>query len=217
MAVKYVSKEGRFSYAHVWEPRAMEPRPGEKPKDPSYSFNFLFPKTDTDQYNTIVAALKQEFEESKARKNKNSVPQNIQFDDFKKGWWKNPLKDGDAFADEQLAKKGVDRPEYRGMWFFQASKQAEPTANGGWEGRPQICEIKDRQLIPIIDKADFYSGCWGRCSVNVSAYNHPTGGPGLSLYINNVVKTRDDEPFAATVSKAENDFADMIDASDFLN
>jgi hypothetical protein len=210
MPVKLVSGEGRYSFAQVWEPRAMEPRPGEAPKEPSYSFNFMFPKTDVAQYNAVVAALKQEFDESKARKNKNSIPANIQFDDHKKGWWKNPLKDGDAYADESLAKKGVDRPEYRGMWYFQASKKSS-------DGRPEIAEIRERKLIPLTDKADFYSGCWGRCSVNVASYNHPTGGPGLSLYINSVVKTRDDEAFAATTSKAEVDFADAIDPNDFLN
>lgn len=210
MATKFISGEGRFSFVQLFTARAMEAKPGEAQQEPQYSTNFMIPKTDVAQYEALVKAMQQEFDESKAKKNKNSIPDRLQFDDFKKGWWKNPLKDGDAYADEQMAKKNVDRPEYRGMWFFQASKKES-------DGQPQISEIKNRELIPLTDKADFYSGCWGRISFNIASFNHPSGGPGLSFYINSVVKTKDDTAFAATTSKAEVDFADLIDQSDFLN
>lgn len=211
MPVKFVSpSEGRFSYAHVFEARAMPVKPGETPKEAQFSFNYLIPKTDVAQYNALMAALRQEFDESKKRKNKNSIPENIQFDDYKKGWWKNPVKDGDEYANESLAKKGQDRPEYRGFWYFQATKKES-------DGKPSVSRIENRQLVAITDKADFYSGCWGRCSVNFSAYNHASGGPGVSIYINNLIKTRDDEPLQATVSRAEDDFKDLVDPNDFLD
>lgn len=51
-----------------------------------------------------------------------------------------------------------------------------------------------------------YSGRWACVSVRPYAYDHPTGGKGVSLGLQNVQLLRDDEPLAAGRVAAEQEF-----------
>lgn len=55
-------------------------------------------------------------------------------------------------------------------------------------------------------KREAYAGCYGKASINVYAWSHPTGGAGVSFGLANVMKTDDGEPFGASNAKAEDDF-----------
>lgn len=109
---------------------------------------------------------------------------------------KTPLRDGDA-----------DRPDddtYAGYFFINTNSATKPG-------------IVDKNLNPIMDQTEFYSGCYGRASVNFYAYN-TNGNRGIACGLNNLMKIRDGEPLGGK-SRPEDDFAGCVDDADdgFLN
>jgi len=71
----------------------------------------------------------------------------------------------------------------------------------------------DRQ--PILDASEVYSGCWAYLSVTSFAYDNESKG--VSFFLNNIMKARDDESFGAGSSTPEEDFADIeVDEDDLI-
>ena len=71
----------------------------------------------------------------------------------------------------------------------------------------------DRQ--PILDASDVYSGCWAYLSVTSFAYDNESKG--VSFFLNNIMKARDDESFGGTTSTPDEDFADVeVDEDDLI-
>lgn len=71
----------------------------------------------------------------------------------------------------------------------------------------------DRQ--PILDASEVYSGCWAYISVSSFAYDNESKG--VSFFLNNIMKARDDEAFGAGSSTPEEDFADVeVDDEDLI-
>lgn len=68
----------------------------------------------------------------------------------------------------------------------------------------------DRQ--PILDASEVYSGCWAYVSVTSFAYNNESKG--VSFFLNNIMKARDDEAFGGGSSTPDEDFADIEDDGD---
>lgn len=170
---KVVTGKVRFSYAHVFEPKAMEE--GGKAK---YSVCLLIPKTDTKTVAKVKAAIKAAFEDGKAKFG-GKLPKS----------WKNPLRDGDEERE--------DSPEYEGMYFINANSTNKPY-------------VVDEALEPIMEREDFYSGCWGNGSVNFYAFS-VSGNKGVACGLNGVRKTQDDERLSGGGASAESDFADFED------
>lgn len=110
----------------------------------------------------------------------------------KKGQVRSPIKDGD---DSGYA-------EHEGMVTFQIATRRKP-------------EIVNSNLDPILDADEIYSGAWYRASLVPFAWDHPTGGKGVSLSLSNVLKLRDDDSFAGNTSAAS-DFADFADDENSL-
>lgn len=110
---------------------------------------------------------------------------------------KLPLRDGDA--------ERPDQPEYAGCYFFNASSKTRPN-------------VVDASLNPILDYLDFYSGCYGRASINFYPFN-TAGNYGVACGLNNLQKTRDGDPLGGTRSRPEDDFEAMddLDSADLLN
>lgn len=96
---------------------------------------------------------------------------------------KGGLRDGDLEKDD---------PAYKGAMFFNASSAQKPG-------------VVDADMNPIIDPEEFYSGCFGRVSVNLYAYN-ANGSKGVAFGLNNVQKLEDGEKLGGGTSAAE-DFA----------
>ena len=72
---------------------------------------------------------------------------------------KTPLRDGD-----------VDRPEdeaYADSYFINANSNTKPG-------------IVDKDVQPIFDQSEFYSGCYGRASIVFYAYN-ANGNKGIEI------------------------------------
>ena len=71
----------------------------------------------------------------------------------------------------------------------------------------------DRQ--PILDADEIYSGCWAYVSVTSFAYDNASKG--VSFFLNNIMKARDDERFGASTASPDEDFADVeIDEDDLI-
>ncbi len=65
----------------------------------------------------------------------------------------------------------------------------------------------DAQMQPIIDPNEFYGGCYARASVRAYAYTHKSGKAGVTLYLQNVQKTKDGNSFGAARVNPEDEFS----------
>lgn len=74
--------------------------------------------------------------------------------------------------------------------------------------------LVDRDRQPILDASEIYSGCWAYVSVTSFAYDNESKG--VSFFLNNIMKARDDEPFGGGASTPDEDFADIVDDDDDL-
>lgn len=107
---------------------------------------------------------------------------------------KLPLRDGDL--------ERPDNPEYAGMLFLTANSDTKP-------------QVVDRNLDPIIDPEEFYSGCYGRASINFYAFN-ANGNKGIACGLNNLQKLEEGERLSGG-STAEEDFGrEPIDDDDLM-
>ena len=98
---KVVTGEVRLSYAHIWEPSAIE---GNEPK---YSVSVIVSKNDKETLRAIKEAVEEAKEAGKGKWN-GKIPPVL----------KTPLRDGD-----------VERPDdeaYAGCYFFNASSKNKP-------------------------------------------------------------------------------------------
>jgi hypothetical protein len=96
---------------------------------------------------------------------------------------KGGLRDGDTEKDD---------PIYAGHYFFNANSNEKPG-------------IVDQDVNPIMDKDQFYSGCYGRASITMYPYD-ASGSKGIAFGLNNVQKLEDGEKFGGATSAAA-DFA----------
>jgi hypothetical protein len=77
-----------------------------------------------------------------------------------------PIRDGDVDKPEH--------PEYAGMYFINCSSSRAPG-------------VVNRQLVPVMNEDEAYSGCYFIASVNVFPYDHKIGGKGISLGLTNIM------------------------------
>ena len=95
-----------------------------------------------------------------------------------------PLRDGDDKDDEN----------YEDMWYVNAKCNTRPG-------------IVDKDMNPIDDEEEIYSGVW--CYVSVTFYGYDvSGNRGIACGLNNLKKFKDDDKFGGRVS-AESDFGDL--------
>lgn len=72
--------------------------------------------------------------------------------------------------------------------------------------------LVDADRVPILDPDEIYSGCWAYVSVTSFAYDNESKG--VSFFLNNIMKARDDESFGAASATPDEDFADVEDDAD---
>ena len=107
MATKVITGVNtRWSYANVWEPKAME---GGKPK---FSVSLIIPKSDTVTVGKIKAAIEEAYRDgqSKLKGNGKSVPALSTL--------RTPLRDGDL--------ERPDDPAYANAYFVNANSTTAP-------------------------------------------------------------------------------------------
>lgn len=152
-----------------------------------YSVSLIIPKSDTKTVELVKAAIKAAYEEGqpKLKGNAKTCPALEAI--------KNPLRDGD-----------IEKPDdeaYKNSYFVNANS---PTAPG----------IVDKNLQPIIERSEVYSGVYGRASISFYAFNS-NGNRGIACGLNNLQKIKDGESLGGKAS-AESDFETEAD-DDFLS
>lgn len=77
------------------------------------------------------------------------------------------------------------------------------------------CVFKDESgdMVEVIDSKMLYSGAWYRVSTRAYAWEHETGGRGVSWSLNNVLWVKDDKPFSGRAT-ASQDFSNLEDDDD---
>lgn len=166
---------------------AFTPWAGDANQDPKYSVCILIPKSDT----TTLKAIKSAIEAAKLNGKSKLADKNGRFPMN----LKLPLRDGDA--------ERPDQPEYVGNYFLNASSKQKPG-------------IVDNRRQEILDQTEFYSGCYGRASLNFYAFA-VNGNKGVAVGLNNLQKLKDGEPLGGVRSRAEDDFTDVEMEDDFLS
>lgn len=104
---------------------------------------------------------------------------------------KLPLRDGD-----------IERPEdeaYADSYFINANSKDKP-------------QIVDKQVQPILDRNEVYSGCYARVSISIYPFN-TNGNRGIACGLGNIQKIADGEPLGGR-TRAEDDFDSYEDEDD---
>jgi hypothetical protein len=104
---------------------------------------------------------------------------------------KTPLRDGD-----------VERPDddtYANSYFINANCKTKPG-------------VVDKDLNPIMDQNEMYSGCYGRASITFYPFN-TSGNKGIACGLNHLQKMKDGDPLGGR-SRVEDDFSEALDIDD---
>lgn len=191
MSTKVITGKVRFSYEHVFKPYAANA--GQEAK---YSVCLLIPKSDKATMQKLKAAA-EAARLGSAKKFDGKVPDRL----------KLPIKDGDEMIEDEIDGKSKRRygPEANGCYVLNASSKQKPG-------------VVDKDKQEILDPTDFYSGCYGRASLNLYAYN-ASGNKGIGAGLNHVQKMADGDPLGGGRTRAEDDFDDDLEEDDdgFLN
>ena len=152
----------------------FEPTTMNESDTPKYNICVLIPKSDTTTIDKIKKAIEAAKEAGKAKlADKNG---RIPAN------LKLPLRDGDE--------ERPDDPAFEDHYFINTNSMRQPS-------------IVDRSLNPIMSRDEFYSGCYGRASINFYAFN--VQSKGIAAGLNNLQKLEDGEMLAGG-STAEEDF-----------
>lgn len=152
------------------------PRVMEGEGDGKYTICILVDKKDQFTIEKIKQAVEAAIEAGKSTlANKNGM--------VNRATLKMPLRDGDV--------ERIDDPSFAGKLFLNATSKRKPG-------------IVDASLNPIINPDEFYSGCYGRVSLNFYAYDF-NGTKGIAVGLNNLQKLEDGEPLGG-LSSPDEDF-----------
>lgn len=164
---------GKVRFCYV---NVFEPTAMNEGDTPKYNICILIKKSDATTIAKIKNAIDAAKEVGKAKlANKNGqLPSDAVL--------KLPLRDGDI--------ERPDDPAFENCFFINANSLRKPS-------------VVDKELNPIIDRDEFYSGCYGRVSINFYAFN--VNAKGIAAGLGNLQKLEDGEVLAGG-STAEEDF-----------
>lgn len=154
------------------------PKAMEEGGEAKYNVSVLIDKKDSATIARVKAAIEAAIEVGKNKlADKNGR--------VNKAALKLPLRDGDIDR--------ADDDAYAGKLFINASSNRKPG-------------IIDVDKLEITTPDEFYSGCYGRVSINFYAFN-AKGNKGIAAGLQNLQKLEDGERLDGS-SSAEEDFAD---------
>ncbi|NVP35933.1 DUF2815 family protein [Listeria monocytogenes] len=163
----------------------FEPWSGDESQEKKYSVCLIIDKTDKKTVKAIKSAIK-ELKESKEAINIWGGKNGTAPKNLK-----TPLRDGDEERDEM--------EEFEGKYFVNANSKRQPGVIN-----------KKRKELTV---EEFYSGCYGRVSIDLYAYNS-NGSKGIAVGLNNLLFLEDGEPLGFSTLSAEDDFGDDLDDYD---
>lgn len=162
----------------------FEPTAINEGDTPKYNLCVLIPKSDT----KTIEAVRKAIEAAKIAGKSKLADKSGKIPST----IKLPLRDGDE--------ERSDDPAYEGMMFINANSTRKPA-------------IVDKDLNPIMSQEEFYSGCYGRASINFYAFN--VQSKGIAAGLQNLQKLEDGEMLAGG-STAEEDFGGENEWNDEL-
>lgn len=168
--------ECRLSYVHVFKPYAAMVG-----QDPKFSLVALLPKTNTTGKAQIDAAIEAARQIGLSGKWNGQAPALLQ----------TTVHDGDGVKSNGESYGD----ECKGHWVINC--------NANVDHPPKIV---DRQLQPVINESDIYSGMYGW--VNINFYPYLFGGKkGIGCGLNAVMKSRDGQPLGGSAPSVDEAFA----------
>ncbi|MDO5714771.1 MAG: DUF2815 family protein [Tissierellia bacterium] len=105
---------------------------------------------------------------------------------------KLPLRDGDEEKDDDA---------YKDAYFVNANSMTAP-------------QIVDKNVEPILDRSEVYSGVYARVSLSFYAFN-VNGNKGVACGLGNIQKVKDGEPLGGRTNAAD-EFESLDEDDDFL-
>lgn len=101
-----------------------------------------------------------------------------------------------------IPKTDTERPDdeaYANCYFLNANSKNKPG-------------VVDKNVQPVLDATEVYSGCYARLTLNFYAYS-ASGNKGIACGLGNVQKLEDGEPLGG-FTRAEDDFDSVETAED---
>lgn len=179
--LRFVVKNIRVSYTYVAEPQYDED------KDTYHYRTMVLIDTNHPQMKQINKAIQQAAIKKFGLEQAKKLMRNPKFH--------KPVRDPSV--------EDFEGEEYKGKMFFNTKTGPKP--------RPGIMLLNGTKLkTPEEIEEHIYSGCWGHISVTFYGYDHPTGGKGVAVALNNFIKTKDDDHLDGSID-AGDEFADLID------
>ena len=179
MRIEVTTGKVRLSYVNVFKPKAMQPGQDEK-----YSCTILIPKTDTETKKRIDDAIEQAKKQGADDKWGGVIPPILPI----------PIHDGDGARPSDGMPYG---DECKGHWVLTASAKVDYPP-----------DVVDKNLNPIINQSEIYSGCYAR--VNITFY--PYGGgktgfkKGIGVGLGPIQKLNDGDPLGGGPKSASSVF-----------
>lgn len=165
----------RLSYVNVFKPYSNSPELA-----PKYSSTILLPKSDLVSKQSLDAAIQAATQKGLNEKWNGIMPPVVA----------NPIKDGDGVKQDGTP----FGDECKGCWVFTASSNADR--------QPQIV---DRNVQPILDQSQIYSGVYANVAINVFPYLH-SGKKGVGFGLTHIQKVRDGEVLGGAPVSADKVF-----------
>lgn len=176
---------GKVRFSYV---HVFEPHSVEEGQEKKYSVSLLIGKKDHDTMKKIEAAIEAAYELGKEKYGKTFA---------NRAKLKMPLRDGDEDK--------TDDPVYEGHYFLNAGANLN--------SKPTVVARDAKTILTSAD--EFYSGCYGRASVNFYPFSK-NGNSGVAVGLNNLMKLADGERLGGSAS-AQADFADFAEGDDLGN
>ena len=149
---------------------------------PKYMVSILIKKDDEFTLKKVKAAINGALLNGKADKFGGKIPTSF----------KNPvLRDGDT-EDSKM-----NDPVYKGHFFITAKSNEPPM-------------VLDKNKNEILDRTEFYSGCYGRAVINFYAYNE-NGNKGVAAGLNAVMKLSDGNKLSGNTVSPDDFDDDFVD------
>ena len=139
------------------------PFSSDEANEKKYSVALVFPKSNKALVKRINAAVEAAIQKGMAKEFGGKKPANL----------KMPLRDGDEKENDE---EGV----YSNCWYINASSKTKP-------------KIIDEKGNPILTEEGFYSGCYGKASINFYPFAKK-GSKGVAAGLNNLLFLEDGEP-----------------------
>lgn len=160
----------------------FQPKAMDEKSEPKYSVSIIIPKNDKATLDRVMKAIEAAKTAGKAKLADKTGKIPVNL--------KTPLRDGDVDR--------ADDEAYADSFFINASSNRRPG-------------LVDAQLNEIIAPEEFYSGCYGRASINFYAFS-VNGNKGIAAGLQNIQKLSDGEPLAGTSASqdfgGDNEFKD---------